>query len=159
TDRIEKVWLATHADGHLEAFGKAPVTNDLLHSAQLVPNGGWDGTWAPFFQSGHTVLKLAFAHNSNGGIEVFRISTDNRVWNTSQPRANGDWTKTWQELYSSTDRRISVAAERNEDGRVEVFSVDTNHRIWRTLQNPDGSWDKNWQEVYGSADQLTDVWL
>lgn len=156
-DLLRRVWLATNADGRLEAFGIAP-DNTVWHTWQVVPGGNWIDFWERLHTDRDKLVQLAIARNSDGRLEVFGIGPDNRVWRTWQETPNNGWHDGWEELYSSNDRRIWIAAGQNLDGRLELFSVGTDNRVWHTSQaTPGGGWTGTWEELYSSNDKRTKI--
>jgi hypothetical protein len=114
--------------------------------------------WQELYSSADRLRSLDVGQNADGRLEVFGVSSDDRIWHTWQVAPNNGWNGGWQELYSSADRLRELRVARNRDGRLEVFGVSPDDRIWQTWQvAPNNGWNGGWQELYSSADRLREL--
>jgi hypothetical protein len=132
--------VARDRDGRLEAFcGCGPLSGlSLLHTYQLVPNGGW----APWSSWG-LVDGLIDPHvvmNGDGRLEVFLHNT-NGIVHAWQLSPGGPWSDLAQ--LTSDGAVVNAAVTTQADGRVEVFFQHATgtavvEHLWQTT--PGGAW-------------------
>ena len=154
-DQMQRVWLVSSPDGSLEAFAM-DLTQVVMHTKQLGPNGDWDQMWKPLLQPFDRAGNLVIFRNTDGLLNLFGIAPDKRVLHTRETVQGGPWVA-FEVLYSSSDQRIAIAAEANLDGRLEVFAVAADNSVLRTSETSPGTWSKKW--IVESINKLRDLWM
>jgi hypothetical protein len=86
--------VARNTDGRLEVFAITESNSDLVHAWQL-PGGGWSGLQslhAELFKGVYNDL-VGVGRNVGGGLEVFVIGNDGKVWHKWQ--ISSGWSDWW----------------------------------------------------------------
>jgi len=156
---LTDVWLVSHLDGRLEAFGLQeafPHLNDTVwHTWQMNPNGDWNGSWVQISADGGR-QDLAVALNTDGRVEMIGIKPGlfaTQAWNIRLVRVKPSWHGVWKKFFTDNDNLHKVWLDRNVDGRLEAFGLDKNKTILNTSQDaPNGGWSGPWTRLYSAQD-------
>jgi hypothetical protein len=96
--------------------------------------------------------------NSDGRLEVFIVSTDNRVWHKWQLTINTNSWSNWELLGASVRSGSDVAVAMNADGRLELFVIADDGALWhnwQTTASSSSSWS-GWQSLGGQLRSNSD---
>lgn len=117
--------------------------------------------WADWESLGGLVRPNTDPHvirNSDGRLEVFIVSTDNRVWHKWQLTFNTNSWSNWELLGASVRSGSDVAVAMNADGRLEVFVIADDGALWhnwQTTASSSSSWS-GWQSLGGQLRSNSD---
>ena len=136
--------VAQNADGRLEVF-LVGINDQLNHTWQSVPGGGWTGSWASRGGVWSLGSNPAIARNADGRLEVFIVGRTKQLYHTWQTVPGGGWTSSWASNAGSWSLGSNPAIARNADGRLEVFLVGNNGQLYHTWQTvAGGGWTGYW---------------
>jgi hypothetical protein len=117
------------ATGALDVYGIGG-NNGVYHRQQATPGGAYD--W--WVDLGGNVKQIAVATNPDGRMEVFAVSSDDRVLHLWQSTP-GTYAA-WANLAGSA-RQIALGT--NADGSLDLFAVGTDGAVYDDQQASPGS--------------------
>ncbi len=146
THGILNAGLVLGVDGHgqMHLFARGG-NGDVLELRQ----SGFP-TWGDYTSLGGAVLPDTFtvATNSDGGLEIVALGTDNSVWHIWETSPGGGWSS-WASLGGKALGVPRIV--RNANGQLEVFVVGTDAAVYHIKQTNQLDCGNAWQSLGGKV--------
>lgn len=141
--------FAIDSDGH------------LMHAWEQSQGWRWtdlsDGTETPA-PIPLPVMSVVATQNPTGGLAVFAIGGDGRIWHAWQDYPAGPWVG-WSDVSEAPETPApiplpvkSVVATQNPSGGLAIFAIGGDGRVWHAWQDqPKSAW-VGWSDISGPPD-------